>query len=166
LNLLPECDTLITTYYTVTQEVRMPAVAHSIRVPEALENEIKREIARRGGGEWSAGVLTLIEEAIRMSRAPGIVFVDARDGRRAAVAFTGLEVWEIIRFWKASGRDWAAFRDQFEELSEPQLRAAVSYYSLYPKEIDARLEREEYWTPERVAAELPFTQGTLSRADR
>jgi len=143
----------------------MPAVAHSIRVPEPLENEIKRELARRGVREWSTGVLTLIEEAIRMSRAPGIVFVDARDGRRAAVAFTGLEVWEIIRFWKAH-RDWEVLRSEFEELTEPQLRAAVNYYALYPQEIDARLEREEYWTPERVAAEMPFTQGNFSAAER
>jgi uncharacterized protein (DUF433 family) len=143
----------------------MPAVAHSIRVPEALENEIKRELARRGVREWSAGVLTLIEEAIRMSRAPGIVFVDARDGRRAAIAFSGLEVWEIIRFWKAH-RDWEVLRSEFEELTEPQLRSAVSYYALYPREIDARLEREEYWTPERVAAELPFTQGNFGGGDR
>jgi uncharacterized protein (DUF433 family) len=142
----------------------MAAVAHSIRVPEALENEIKREIARRGVREWSAGVLTLIEEAIRMSRAPGIVFVDARNGRRAAIAFTGLEVWEVIRFWKAH-RDWEVLRKEFEELSEPQLRAALNYYALYPEEIDARLEREEYWTPERVAAEMPFTQ-SFSAADR
>ncbi|MFL5382818.1 MAG: hypothetical protein ACJ8GN_09925 [Longimicrobiaceae bacterium] len=142
----------------------MPAVAHSIRVPEPLENEIKRELARRGVREWSAGVLTLIDEAIRMSRAPGIVFVDARDGRRAAIAFSGLEVWEIVRFWKAH-RDWEVLRSEFEELTEPQLRAAVNYYALYPQEIDARLEREEYWTPERVAAELPFTQRNFSGVD-
>jgi uncharacterized protein (DUF433 family) len=143
----------------------MPAVAHSIRVPEALEIEIKRELARRGVREWSAGVLTLVEEAIRMSRAPGIVFVDARNGRRAAIAFTGLEVWEIIRFWKEH-RDWEVLRREFEELAEPQLRAAVNYYALYPEEIDARLEREEYWTPERVAAELPFSQRNFSGMDR
>jgi uncharacterized protein (DUF433 family) len=144
----------------------MAAVAHSIRVPEALENEIKREIARRGVREWSTGVLSLLDEAIRTSRAPGIVFVDARDGRRAAVAFSGMEVWEIIRFWKARNRNWEVFRSEFEDFTEAQLRAALNYYALYPAEIDARLEREDYWTPERVAAELPFTQRDFSAADR
>ncbi len=134
----------------------MPAIAHSIRVPEALENEIRREIARRGIREWSTGVLQLVDEAIRMSRAPGIVFVNAREGRRAALAFSGLEIWEIIRFWKLRGENWEVFRREFEELSEQQLRAAVNYYHLYPAEIDARLAKEEYWTPERVAAEFPF----------
>lgn len=142
----------------------MAAVAHSIRVPEELEREIKREIARRGVREWSTGVLSLLDEAIRTSRAPGIVFVDARDGRRAAVPFTGLEVWEIIRFWNARGRDWEAFRGEFEELTEQQLRAALNYYALYPTEIDERLALEESWTPERVAAEMPFTQRSLTGA--
>lgn len=136
----------------------MPAVAHSIRVPEALENEIKREIARRSIREWSTGVLQLVDEAIRMSRAPGIVFVDAWDGRRAALAFSGLEIWEIIRFWKWRGENWEVFRKEFEELTEAQLRACLNYYALYPKEIDERLAEEEYWTPERVAAEFPFTR--------
>jgi uncharacterized protein (DUF433 family) len=138
------------------QEYRMPAIAHSLRVPEPLENEIKRELARRGVREWSAGVLQLIDEAVRVSRAPGIVFVDAWDGRRAALAFSGLEIWEIIAFWKERGENWEVFRKEFEELSEQQLRAAVNYYKLYPAEIDARLAKEEYWTPERLAAEYPF----------
>lgn len=134
----------------------MPAIAHSLRVPEALEAEIKHEIARRGVREWSSGVLQLIDEAIRVSRAPGIVFVNAREGRRAALAFSGLEIWEIIAFYKERGENWEAFRNDFEELTEQQLHAAVNYYKLYPAEIDARLAKEAYWTPERVAAEYPF----------
>jgi len=145
----------------------MAAVAHSIRVPEALEHEIKRELARRGVNEWSTGVLTLIDEAIRVSRAPGIVFVDARNGRRAAIAFTGLEVWEIIATWKEGAEQWDVLREAYsEQLDERQLRAALNYYALYPAEIDARLEREAYWTPERVAAEMPFTQRNFAGAQR
>jgi len=136
----------------------MPAIAHSLRVPEPLEREINREIARRGARDWSSGVLSLLDEAVRMSRAPGIVFVDSRNGRRAALAFSGLEIWEIIVFWKERGEDWEAFRADFEELTEAQLRAALNYYALYPREIDERLEREAYWTEERVAQEMPFTR--------
>ena len=32
----------------------------------------------------------------------------------------------------------------------------MSYYKLYPDEIEARLELEESWTPERVKREMPF----------
>jgi uncharacterized protein (DUF433 family) len=100
-----------------------------------------------------------------MSRAPGIVFVTSWKGeRRAAVAFGGMEVWEIIRFWKARDHNWEVFRREFEDYTEPQLRAALNYYALYPHEIDARLEREEYWTPERLAAEHPFTQPNFTVA--
>ena len=144
----------------------MPAVAHSIRVPEPLESEVNREIARRGAREWSSGVLSLLDEAVRASRAPGIVFVSARDGRRAAVAFSGLEVWEIVATWKEGGERWEVLREAYGELSEPQLRAALSYYALYPAEIDARLEREAYWTAERVEAEMPFTRRNFAGADR
>jgi len=40
-------------------------------------------------------------------------------------------------------------------LSETQLRAVLSYYELYPDEIDHRLEREKAWTPERGWREMP-----------
>ncbi len=141
----------------------MPAVPHSLRIPEELDREISRELERRGEKEWTAGAIELLDEAVRLSRAPGIVFVEGRRGRRAAVAFSGLEVWEIIATWKEAGEVWEVLRGAYPELAEAQLRAALNYYALYPQEIDERLAREEHWTPERVAAELPFTQRTGSR---
>lgn len=89
---------------------------------------------------------------------PGIVFVQRREGRRAAVALSGLEVWEVVATWKEAGEDGETLAAAYPEIGEAQLRAAVSYYRLYPEEIDARLEREAYWTPERVAEELPFSR--------
>ncbi|MDQ3555784.1 MAG: DUF433 domain-containing protein [Gemmatimonadota bacterium] len=136
----------------------MPSVQHSIRVPDRLDREISREIQFRGEQDWSKGAISLMEEAVRASRVPGILFVQRWDGRRPAVAFSGLEVWEIIASWNESGESWQTLIGAYPELSENQLRAAVAYYQAYPEEIDARLEREAYWTPERVAAELPFTR--------
>jgi uncharacterized protein (DUF433 family) len=91
-------------------------------------------------------------------RVPGIVFVQRREGRRAAVALSGLEVWEIVATWKEGGEDWETLAGAYPEIGEGELRAALSYYRLYPEEIDARLEREAYWTPGRVAEELPFSR--------
>lgn len=91
-------------------------------------------------------------------RVPGIVFVQRREGRRAAVARSGLEVWEIVATWKEAGDDWETLAAAYPEIGESQLRAALSYYRLYPEEIDARLEREAYWTPERATDELPFSR--------
>lgn len=136
----------------------MASVQHSIRVPEQLDREISREIRFRGEQDWSKGAISLLEEAVRASRVPGILFVQRRDGRRPAVAFSGLEVWEIVATWKEGGESWEALVEAYPELSENQLRAAVAYYQAYPGEIDERLEREACWTPERVAEELPFTR--------
>jgi uncharacterized protein (DUF433 family) len=136
----------------------MASVQHSIRIPEQLDGEIQREIRHRGERDWSKGAISLLEEAVRAARIPGIVFVQRRDGRRAAVAFSGLEVWEIIATWKEGKEDWKALVEAYPELSEAQLRAAVAYYRTYPEEIEERLEREAYWTAERVAEELPFSR--------
>jgi uncharacterized protein (DUF433 family) len=136
----------------------MPSKQHSLRVPEELDREISREMEFRGERDWSKGAISLMEEAVRASRIPGVVFVQRRDGRRAAVAFSGLEVWEIIATWKETAGNWEQLAEAYPELTKTQLRAALAYYQAYPEEIDDRLARETYWTPERVAEELPFTR--------
>ena len=93
-----------------------------------------------------------------MRRAPGIVFVDGPAGRRAVVAGTGLDVWEIVATSKQCDGDYDKLRRSYDWLTEPQLRAALGFYELYPEEIDGRLERERSWTPERVRRELPFSR--------
>ena len=50
----------------------------------------------------------------------------------------------------------AALRSEYPWLSDLQLHTAVAYYRLRPEEIDSRLDRERYWTPERVREEFPF----------
>ena len=136
----------------------VPSVHRSILIPARLDREISRAIQHRGAGEWSTGVITLLEEAVRASRIPGIIFVQSREGRRAAVAFAGLEVWEIVATWKEAGKNSAALAEAYPELSAGQLCAALAYYHAYPEDIDGQLEREAHWTPERVAEELPFTR--------
>lgn len=101
-----------------------------------------------------------------MNRAPGVVFVEGRGGRRAAVAHSGLEVWEIVATWLEGGRSWETLRAAYPDLNDLQLRSALTYYALYPEDIDARLARETEWTPERVAHELPFTQPLHKRQKR
>jgi uncharacterized protein (DUF433 family) len=137
----------------------MGGIVRSIRVPQELDGELQREFRRRGIREWSTGVLTLLEEAVRISRAPGIAFVDSLSGRRAAIAGTATEVWEVVASWKSLEGDTQRLRASYEWLSEAQLRAALNYYDLYPTEIEERLALEKEWTPERVRREFPFTAG-------
>ncbi len=100
---------------------------------------------------------------VRMRRAPGIVFADGPFGRRAVVAGTGIDVWEVIATWKQGDEDSDELRKNYDWLNETQLRAALSYYEQFPSEIDARLAREREWTPERLRKELPFTAPLKSR---
>lgn len=97
-----------------------------------------------------------VSEAEKMRRVPGIYFMDGATGRRACVAGTGIDVWEIISAYAAADRDWDTLREGFDWLSEVQLRAALAYYDSFPEEIDQRLEREAYWTEERVWQHYPF----------
>jgi uncharacterized protein (DUF433 family) len=135
----------------------MATKAKGIRLSSQLDEEITHE-SRARGKSWSAMTAELLEEAIRMRRAPGIFFVDGPTGRRAVVAGTGLDVWEVIATWKETGKSYEALRGSYPWLSEAQLRAALAYYEIYPVEIHARLEREEQWTPERVQREFPFSR--------
>jgi uncharacterized protein (DUF433 family) len=135
----------------------MATRVRGLTIPDELDREISRESTDRAT-TWSALATELLEEALRMRRAPGVVFVDGPSGRRAALAGTGLDVWEIVATWQASAKDFGQLRQNYGWLTEPQLRAALAYYDLYPHEIDARLEREAQWTPERVANDLPFSR--------
>lgn len=135
----------------------MPTRVRDLTIPDELDREISRESTDRAT-TWSALATELLEEALRMRRAPGVVFVDGPAGRRAALAGTGLDVWEIVATWQASGKDFDQLRQSYDWLTEPQLRASLAYYELYPQKIDERLERESKWTPERVATDLPFAR--------
>ena len=133
----------------------MSSRARGIRLNESLEREIEREAELRGQSFTSA-TAEMLGEAVRMRRVPGIVFTDGPAGRRATVAGTGLDVWEVISSWKEAGEQWASLRASYDWLTDFQLRSALAYYKLYPIEIDARLAAEERWTPERVESEYPF----------
>jgi uncharacterized protein (DUF433 family) len=129
--------------------------ARGIRIADELVHEISREAEARGVS-WSAMTTALLTEALKMRRVPGIVMVDGPTGRRAVVAGSGLDVWEIIATWQVGGKDERQLAQHYPWLTQPQVRAALAYYALYPDDIEARLAREHQWTPERVRRELPF----------
>ncbi len=135
----------------------MPTKARGLRLPEELQQEIEREM-RLQGATFSEVATSLLREAVRMRRVPGIVFMDGPVGRRASIAGTGLDVWEVIATFKSVGEDRRRLEASYEWLSGRQLSAALAYYGLYPREIDARIEEEEYWTPERLYDEFPFVR--------
>jgi len=91
-----------------------------------------------------------------MQRVPGIVFADGPTGRRARIAGTGIDVFEVVGPYREMGQSWDALCETFHWLTEAQLRAALAYADAFPEEIDARLARQAAITPEYIAATYPL----------
>jgi uncharacterized protein (DUF433 family) len=133
----------------------MPTLQKSLRLSEDLVREID-EIAKEGKKDFTAVTNELLEEAIKAHRCPGIIFSEGVNGRRARVAGAGIEVWEVIAAYKSVGKTFKRLQKSFHWLLEQQIKDALGYYSLYPEEIDALIQENEQWTPERVAQKYPF----------
>jgi uncharacterized protein (DUF433 family) len=111
-----------------------------------LDASIVERLDRRGGRSGtnrSRLAERYIDEGMRMEDHPGIVFRDGPTGRRAALA-GGPDVWEVMGTIRAGGVSGDAALEAAAEwgsLTVGQVRAAVSYYSEYPDEIDERIRR-------------------------
>jgi uncharacterized protein (DUF433 family) len=132
----------------------MSSVQKSIRIPDEVAKTIQEE-AESSGRDFSAVANELLAEAVKLKRCPGIVFADGPSGRRARIAGTGLDVWEVVSTYKSLNRDDARLREAYHWLSEPQLRSALSYYRLYAEEIERQIARNEAWSKEQLADRHP-----------
>lgn len=78
---------------------------------------------------------------------PGIVFKDGPAGRRAAVAGTGLNVWEIVEMHRSMGRD--LLLESMANVPERTLDAALRYREAHPEEVEAAIAENalgpEHW---------------------
>ncbi|MBI4610225.1 MAG: DUF433 domain-containing protein [Candidatus Rokubacteria bacterium] len=128
----------------------------SLRLPPDILKEI-RALAKRSQRPSSYVVFTLIEEGLRQRRCPGIVFTDGPTGRRATVAGTGIDVWEVVRVYRVCGEDPETLAHALPQLSRRQLDAALHYFRSYPKEIEERLAREETAEAE-LSARFPLVK--------
>ena len=125
--------------------------------------EIERTAPGRG---FSAAANELLNEALRMRRCPGILFADGPTGRRARIAGTGLDVWEVIGTYKSLGKNLKRLRVAYPQLDETKLRAALSYYDCYPDEIDERISENEAWTPSPSSPAIHSREAPCGRPDR
>lgn len=133
----------------------MASIQKCIRLPEATVREIEA-VASNAGRDFSSVARDLLVEAVKMKNCPGIIFADGPTGRRARVSGTGIDVWEIAAAFKEAGENYTELQKVYHWLSEPQLRSALSYYALYPGEIDARVMRNKDLTLEKVSKRFPF----------
>ena len=97
-----------------------------------------------------------LAEVEKMRRVPGIIFVDGPIGRRARVAGTGLEVFEVIKVYRSVAEDWDRLKAALHWLTDDQSRAALTYAQTYPEDIYPLIEAEEALTPEKLYEQYPF----------
>lgn len=128
----------------------------SLRLRPEVLREI-RAVAKQLRRPSSQIASTLIEEGLRLRRCPGVVFTDGPTGRRATVAGSGIDVWEVIRVYRTCGQQTDELAQALPQLSRRQLEAALYYYRCYPQEIEERLAREEMVEAE-LAGRFPLVK--------
>jgi uncharacterized protein (DUF433 family) len=140
----------------------MSSIQKSLRLPEETVKEVE-SLASSAGTDFSGLARDLLEEAVKLRRCPGITFADGPAGRRARIAGTGIEVWELIATFRGLGEDYENLKEAYHWLSEQQIRAALSYYALYPKEIDKKITSNEEMTEDKVRKRFPFLSKLVER---
>lgn len=117
----------------------------SIRFDPGLLDRLRRQARARPGATASGLAQQFVEEGLRMSEHPGVVFKDGPSGRRAALAF-GPDVWEVAKVLREideRGRAAIAATAELLALSEAAVRVALHYYSAYPEEITAEIDEAD-----------------------
>ena len=136
----------------------MNTVQKSLRLPKATAQEIER-MAQETGRDFSAVTKDLLAESIKTRRCSGVVFADGVSGRRAKVAGSGLDVWEVVATYKSVEKDFKRLEMAYHWLTQQQLRSALGYYFSYKKEIDELIDRNKSWTNESVIDRYPHLKG-------
>lgn len=117
----------------------------SVRLDKDTLEQV-RELSHRTDRTVGQILSTLVREGVRMRRCPGIVITDGPTGRRATIAGSGIDVWEVIQVSRTC-KDRRRLAQAFPQLSPRQLDAALAYYACYPDEIDRRIEQNAVSLP-------------------
>jgi uncharacterized protein (DUF433 family) len=134
----------------------MSTVQRSFRIKEQILREIE---SIRNNKAANAIANELLEEALKMRRCPGIIFSQGVTGRRARVAGTGVEVWEVVYEYQIVGKDVKTLKKALPHLTERQLIAALNYYRAYPEEINDLIQDNEAITSKTVEGRFSLPKG-------
>jgi uncharacterized protein (DUF433 family) len=104
------------------------------RIPQRVKDDLAVVSGRRNMGE-SELARSLLDEALRREKHPGIVFRSTSAGREAAIEGRRLYVWQVIETLQSSAGDLAQAAD-FLGLRPEHVRVALDYYAEYGPEID------------------------------
>ncbi len=127
----------------------------SLRLRRPVEEAIRR-LARQARQPAAQVINDLLDEALRSRRFPGVVLVEGPAGRRAHLAGTGLDVWEIVELVREYGSAEAVGRD-FPRLTRTAIRTATAYAEEYPEEIEVFLELNAR-SPDALRRDFPHVE--------
>jgi uncharacterized protein (DUF433 family) len=133
------------------------ATLKSLRLPAPLARVIALE-AQRGGRSFSAVATEMLEESARTRRFRHIAFAGPPGRRRASIAGTGLDVWEVAREYAAAERSLGRLARAIPWVPREKLAEALAYADVYGAEIAERLEQEAAWTEESVREAMPWSR--------
>lgn len=120
--------------------------ATPVRFDPPVVERLASFVASNPGMSLSSAANRLVDEALRMSEHPGIVFRAGPTGRRASLA-NGPDVWEAVRAIKSARTaepdlaedDVLSLVSSNTGVPERSLRIAVHYWASYPQEIDSEI---------------------------
>jgi hypothetical protein len=124
--------------------------ATPVRFDTAVAERLSSFVAANPGMSLSSAANRLVDEALRMSEHPGIVFRPGPTGRRAGLV-AGPDVWEVVRAVKsARAHEPGLAEDELLTLIAENtgiavrlIRTAVHYWASYPDEVDAEIAAAE-----------------------
>lgn len=111
----------------------------SVRVATPTFEELERRAHERGVPR-NALTERYIAEGVKMDEHPEIAFRDGALGRRAVLAGTRVDVWQVIETLRNSNSVQEAA--EYLGLAPTRIQAAVNYYAAYREEVDGIAERE------------------------
>jgi hypothetical protein len=124
--------------------------ATPVRFDASVAERLSSFVATNPGMSLSSAANRLVDEALRMSEHPGIVFRPGPTGRRAGLA-GGPDVWEVVRAVKSARAAEPGLPEDdllnlvAENTGMPArlIRVAVRYWASCPDEIDAEITAAE-----------------------
>jgi hypothetical protein len=120
--------------------------ATPVRFDAAVAERLASFASSNPGMSMSSAANRLVDEALRITEHPGIMFRPGPTGRRAALV-GGPDVWEVVRAVKSARAAEPELADDrllslvAENTGTPLrlVRAAVRYWASYPDEADAEI---------------------------
>jgi hypothetical protein len=113
----------------------------SLRIPTDVRARLER-VADRAGERTASLATRLIDEGLRMTEHPGIVFIDAGTGARTATLARGpdvAEVVEVLTGLEATGEERITQTAAWLSIHPSEVRTALAYYAAFRDEIDEEL---------------------------